>query len=376
MKILFLHSSSDLYGASKILLVITEVLQQRGHTVHVVVSTEGPLPDALRANNIVVHIIPLGILRRKYKTPTGILNRIRVMQKAGKKISALIRELKVDLVYSNTTAVMVGAFAARRTGTRHIWHIHEIIERPKWLQRIIGRLVNRYSDSVIVVSSAVKTSWSECVDPGKMHILYNGIDYESFLHAPDMLRSALDFKEDQLIIGMIGRVHHWKGQDYFLTIAAILRKKYPQLHFLMAGDVFPGNEYLYEKLEALKKEHHLHDCVTDLGYRTDVPALLRGFDIFVLPSTQPDPFPTVILEAMASAKPVVATNLGGAPEMIEDGQSGLLIPPDDAETAACLLETLITDAALRKRMGENARERVLYVFAKQKFADTLIKLVE
>jgi glycosyltransferase involved in cell wall biosynthesis len=375
MNILVLHSSSDLYGASKMLLVITEVLQQRGHTVQVVLSTEGPLSDALRAKQVTVHIIPLGILRRKYMTPAGMLNRAVTLKSAVRKISTLIRKEKIDLVYSNTTAVLAGAMAAKKTHTRHIWHIHEILEQSKWLFRIISGLVKRYSDVVIVVSDAVKTSWSKLVAPEKIHVVYNGIDYTPFLNATGN-EKAKGIPTDKMIIGMIGRVHHWKGQDYFLQIASILIKKYPQLHFVMAGDVFPGNEYLYAKLEAIKKENGLHTCVTDLGYRTDIPELLRSFDIFVLPSTKPDPFPTVILEAMAAARPVAATRMGGAPEMIEDGISGWLIPHDDAGKAASILETLICDTALQTQSGEMARERVLSVFSKQKFADTLIKLVE
>jgi hypothetical protein len=98
MKVLLLHSSSDLYGAGKILLVVTEILQQAGHTPIVVVSGPGPLVDALQAKGISVHLIPLGILRRKYANPSGIRNRIQTLRKAYLSLKQLIQQEKIDLL--------------------------------------------------------------------------------------------------------------------------------------------------------------------------------------------------------------------------------------------------------------------------------------
>lgn len=376
MKILILHGSSDLYGASKILLVTVQTFVKNGHQVTVILTESGPLAHLLTEAGAAVLFIRLGILRRKYKSVSGLLNRIAVLRKAYLSICVLIRQQKFDIVYSNTTAVLAGAFAAKRTRTRHIWHIHEIIESPQWLYRFLGRTLNYYSDTVIAVSEAVAKSWSKYVDAKKIRSVYNGIDYSPFLEKKGNFRAEIHAGDDAVVIGMIGRVHPWKGQGYFLDIAAALKSKFANLRFVMAGDAFPGNEYLYTELAGKIASHGLEKDVTDLGYRNDIPALLQGLDILILPSVLPDPFPTVILEAMASGKPVAATAHGGALEMIEDGVSGILIPVHDASAAAGKLELLIKDSNLRRQIGEAARVRVQEVFSRAAFENKMLKVLQ
>ncbi len=376
MNVLLLHGSSDLYGASKILLYTVAALAKNGHRVTVILTEQGPLGDQLQDAGIEVIFIRLGILRRKYKSIGGITNRLIVLRKAYLAIRQLIKEKNIDTVYTNTTAVLAGAYAARSTGTRHIWHVHEIIERPVWLYRFLGRSLNRYSNTVIVVSESVKKSWLRFVDENKMRRVYNGIDYSAYLEAAGTLRKELSLDDNIVVIGMIARVHPWKGQVYFLEIAAALVRRFSNVRFVMIGDAFPGNEYLYEEIASARKQHNLDAVVYDLGYRTDIPALLQDFDILVLPSVLPDPFPTVILEAMASAKPVVATAHGGATEMIEDGITGVLIPVNDAARAASAMESMIRDKQQRKQMGEAARKKVLAQFSKDAFELNMIKALE
>ena len=376
MNILILHGSSDLYGASKILLVTVCLMKKSGHTPIVVLTEDGPLVKKLQDAGIEVAFIRLGILRRKYKSLSGLLNRLVVLRKAYYAIKRLIRDKQVSLVYSNTTAVLAGAFAARSLKVKHIWHVHEIIESPGWLYRFLGNLLNKYSDVVIVVSHAVQKSWSRFVSAEKLCLIYNGIDYSPYQLPSKKLRTELGVSDDIVIIGMVGRVHFWKGQDYFLQIAAELSKKVSNIRFVMIGDVFPGYEYLYEKLNFMQKQAHIESIVTDLGYRSDVSELMQGFDIFVLPSTAPDPFPTVILEAMASAKPVIATNQGGAVEMVDENNTGLFIELNNPEKASLQVEKLVKNRELRIQMGEAGRQKVLAAFSKEAFENKLIKVLE
>lgn len=376
MNLLILHGSSDLYGASKILLVTVQFLLKKGHRPLVVLGHHGPLADQLIEAGAEVMYLRLGILRRKYKTPLGILNRLSVLINAYRTIKRLIREREIETVYSNTTAVLAGAFAARAMGVKHIWHIHEIIESPKWLSRLLGMLVNRYSHTVIVVSAAVKQHWGQYVKAEKLQLVHNGINYSPYLQPSGKLRRELGVTDDTVVIGMVARVHYWKGQSYFLQIASLLQQQFPHLHFVMIGDAFPGYEYLYEQLSAIITQENLHEKTSDLGYRTDVAELLQGFDILVLPSILPDPFPTVILEAMAAGKPVVATQQGGALEMVENGHTGLWIPVNEARLAAAAMEPLVTDPGLRKLMGEKGRQKVLTQFSLEAFENKLINVFE
>ena len=136
--------------------------------------------------------------------------------------------------------------------------------------------------------------------------------------------------------------------------------------------VFDGFR-MFARLDQLKEAYQLQEVVTDLGYRTDIPDILQALDVFILPSIAPDPFPTVLLEAMASGKPVVASAHGGATEMIEPNQSGVLIPWNDAATAANMMMPLLNEASTRTAMGRGARNRVIKTFSKEAFRIALLK---
>lgn len=386
MKLLILHSSSDLYGASKILLTSLALFKKHGHEAIVVLSAKGELSERLAQMDVPVVYMPLGIIRRKYMNPRGLVNRVQATRQAIKAIKEIIVAEKIELVYSNTTAVLAGAFAAKQLGIKHIWHVHEIIQRPYFLFRGLSYLLKNYADKIVVVSKAVQDHWAKNIPISKILLVYNGIDYSEYgspaaaVEGGSPQGQAADGPRESaaprpLVIGMIGRVHHWKGQDYFLQIAGELIKTNPHLEFIMVGDAFPGNEYLYEKINRLKTELNLVNAVTDLGYRTDIPAILQQLDIFVLPSILPDPFPTVVLEAMASGKAIVATNHGGATEMIEFDKEGLLIPWDNAKAAAEIMKPIIENDAKRKAMGAAAAKKVRVEFSLEAFEERIVKLL-
>lgn len=374
MNVLILHSSSDLYGASKILLIVIQNLINNGFEPTIVLSENGPLVQEIENMGVEVHIIRLGILRRKYFSPKGIINRINVISSSWKKLQPIIHQKKIQTIYSNTTGVLIGAFLARKYKLNHIWHVHEIINDPLLFVKFIGYLLNAYSTKVIVVSESVKNCWQKYVSNEKLIRIYNGIDYSFYIDRPITIKHELNIPEDFLVIGMIGRVHYWKGQDYFLKIAGELCRNNKNLCFVMAGDAFPGYEYLYKKLDDIIKEEKLTEKVYNLGYRTDIANILNSVDIFILPSTLPDPFPTVLLEAMATAKPVAATSHGGSTEMIVDGESGMLIPFDDAIKAAEKIQEIVADKSKREEMGLNARIRVVNNFSLEAFNTAIINL--
>ena len=375
MKILLLHSSSDVYGASKIFLGTVQLLKKRNHDVWVVLSEDGPLVKKLASAGATVLMVRLGILRRKYFNPLGIINRIATLLRARKQLQELIRKERIELVYSNTTGVLAGAFAARNCGVRHIWHVHEIIENPFWLKQLLGHLMNRYAVGIIAVSEAVKQSWESVLPAERITVIQNGIDYSPYLEHEQTLTKELQLPTAAIVIGMVGRVHYWKGQSYFLKLAGQLHQKHPSLHFLLAGDAYPGYEYLYQEMQTQIETLQLSDVVHNLGFREDIPAVMQTIDLLLLPSQQPDPFPTVILEAMASAKPVIATQFGGAVEMIDAGITGDLMPADQVDTAVSVIESWLDKNRLQAA-GEAGRKRVLEKFSLEAWEHKMINYLE
>ncbi|WP_231458853.1 MULTISPECIES: glycosyltransferase family 4 protein [unclassified Pedobacter] len=374
MNILILGASSDLYGGSKILSIVAKILVEGKHRPIVVISETGELVDKLNKLDVEVRIIRLGILRRKYLSIPGILNRINVTGKAWRLLGKLIDDEKINIVYSNTTGVLIGAFLARRKKIKHIWHIHEIITKPKIFTKVLSFLVGQYSDNIIVVSDAVKNHWKKYIQQKPITRIYNGIDTSIYGKSDGLLRQELNLNQSDILIGMIGRVNHWKGQDYFIDIAKLILEKQPDIKFIIAGDAYPGNEHLVDKLINRIKNEQLTASIHYIGYRTDIPNILSSIDIFVLPSTSPDPFPTVILEAMASSKPVVATKHGGACEMIADEITGLLIPFDDAKVSSGKILELIGDKTRINEMGRLAKIRIDAHFSLDSFRKSILNI--
>lgn len=372
MRILFLHSSSDLYGASKIGLQSVDVLQKNGHHCIVVLSAEGPLADAFRARNIPVHILPLGIIRRQYFSIKGILDRIQKWRQGSKALRQLIQQETIDMVYSNTAAVLIGGYVAKKNKIKHIWHIHEIIEKPRWLHAAIAWCMRNWCDQIIIVSKAVSKHWRDAGN--KIERVYNGLPPMNTTDSENY-RKLLNIPKEALVIGMAGRVHYWKGQDYFLDIATALHQLQPDLYFILVGDAFPGYEYLEEKIKTRIAQSSVKESVFYLGYCEEMQQFYSAIDLLVLPSTQPDPLPTVVLEAMSAGKMVVATKQGGALEMIQENETGIFIPLNDPALAAAKIIRHLQRDQLRE-MGQKGKMRVEEHFSLAAFEKNLINVID
>ncbi len=377
MRILLLHSSSDLYGASKIFLQTVTLLRQHGHHCVVVLSNKGSLEQALESVGAEVYIVNLGILRRKYFSITGLFNRLQKWRSATAALNALVRKHEIELVYSNTAAVLIGAWVARKNKLKHVWHIHEIIEQPKLLHQFLGWQMRKGADKLIVVSDAVAKCWeSHLLDKTNLIRIYNGIepiiqpvtiDYRKQLNVPD----------DAIVLGLAGRIHVIKGQPYFLEIAHALKKQhnFSKLHFFIAGDPYPGQEYLLDQMFALIRAYNLEASVHYLGQVDAMSNFYTAIDLLVVASIQPDSLPTVILEAMQYGIPVAATAQGGALEMVQENETGIFIPLDNAAVAAEKIHAILP-ASTRHQMGAAGKERVNTYFSQAAFEKNITAVFE
>lgn len=357
--VLFLQTSSELYGSGKIILQVLRIYREQGLNPVVVMTGKGPLTDLLTEEGFIVKVQNLGILRRKYVNPSGLVNRFNKKLKAFKFLNKLHEEFNFELVYSNTLAVIVGSYWAKKNKIPHIWHIHEILFGPKPLVKLLRSMLDKNTPYPIVVSEAVKRHWEPLLKIAKPEVIHNGIPYEEYLKPFPNVKENLGLPVDKLIVTMIGRINPGKGQLFFLEIAKRVLEIHPHSHFLLVGDPFPGYESIQEEMKTVIEENGMKKSVSDLGFRKDIPEVLAASDIFVLPSILPDSFPTVILEAMASGKPIIATRSGGAEEMVNDGETGFLIPIGDVEKGVEAISELINDPSKIKSFGEAGRQKVL-----------------
>lgn len=377
MRILFLHSSSDVYGASKIFLQTVSIAKNNGHHVVVGLSKKGELEKAFSDLGVPVEIINLGILRRQYFNFKGIVNRYKQWNKAIPVLESIIQSHQINLIYSNTAAVLIGAYIAKRRSIKHIWHIHEIIEKPIFLHRFLSWCFKHYADQLIVVSKAVEKHWQKDIDNNKIKQIYNGIETVQSTSLPSF-RTTLNIPSNALVIGMAARIHYWKGQSYFVDIANALleiENSTAPLYFLIAGDPYTGYEYLLDQL--MKQIHQLKrkDQIIYLGFVKEMDVFYRSIDLLILPSQLPDPLPTVILEAMQYQIPVVATKQGGAMEMVIENETGIFIPLNNALEAAQKIYAILPEK-IRLSMGLKGKKRVDEHFSQASFEKNILALLD
>ncbi len=201
--------------------------------------------------------------------------------------------------------------------------------------------------------------------------IYNGIDPRLFAGPDGDLREPLPALEPGApLVGAIGRLHPIKGHAYLVAAWPEVLREEPRARLLLAGPAWPHQR---EAIERCVREAGCEGRVHLLGLRRDVPALLRRLDLVVVPSLA-EGFANVVLEAGAAGLPVVATRVGGNPEAIEEGRTGLLVPPRDPGALAGAILALLADAGLRRRMGEQARRRVTTLFPVQEMVASYDRL--
>ena len=381
MSTLFIHGSADLYGSAKILLQIVKVCVREKEDVVVILPHHGTLVKELEDLGIDVCIVNVGVLRRRYFTPWGILGRVMLWLSATYKITRLIKRYSVSTIYINSANVILGPILKWLTGLPLIWHLHEIVENPSILKYFLVRLIEK-SNQVIAVSDATRDFWMKQSTKLNIHLLHNGIPTSDFKHAVSLNDSEFPFTlkntNNAILIAMVGRVQPWKGQAYFLNIMKSffdeMKVSELNVYAIMVGDAYPGYEYYVAELKQSIVDNELGDKVFYIGYRRDIPAILASIDLLVLPSLLPDPLPTVVLEAMASGKPVLATLQGGASEMILEGETGAFMPLDDHKKAAETLRSVLLNTEKMREMGQKGNQRVNEYFSLEAFESNWLKL--
>lgn len=358
--ILFFHAGAELYGADKILHILAKGLVERQWTVLVVLPWDGELRAPLEAAGTKVFILNHGVLRRKYFTPCGLLDRLYKIVMVSRAMARIAREHDVALIHTNTSVVMAGALTAKLAKLPHVWHIHEITTRPRAVWRTLSWLIPRLADRVVCVSNAVLAHLivGNKANAARGVVLYNGIaPMVAASEAREQFRTELAAAPDDVVVGMVGRVNNWKGQMALAEAAELVISRCPKVKFVFVGGTFAGDEHMMKALRDRVSSSTLASKVTVLEFRNDVAAIMAALDIFVLPSIQPDPLPTVVLEAMSIGCAVVGFAHGGVCEMTVHDDTGLLVPPCDINALARAIEDLATDDGKRRRFGVAGKER-------------------
>jgi len=380
INILYLHAGAEMYGADKILLQLVSSIDKSRFNPIVVLPNNGILVNELKKKGVTTCVIDYPILRRKYLNFRGIMHYIASYSLSCKKIKDFLQErnIKIDIIHVNTTAVLEGVLLKKMLNAKLIWHVHEILLKPKFVVNFISYLIGKNSDKCVAVSKAVKGNLlhSKFINESQVEVIYNGVDSNYFTpeNNSDYLYNDLKVPKKALKVGMIGRINSWKGQEDFVRAISPLLDRFPNLFAIIVGSAFEGEEWRTRDLVTKIKNEKNFDRIIFSEFREDNAKIHNFFDVFVLPSTSPDPLPTVVLESMASGKPIVGYDHGGIQEMVSDKLNGYLVQPLDVKALGDKIELLLNSPEKRERMGKESRERQNSLFSLNSFVSSFEKL--
>jgi len=364
-RILLVHSADEAYGSDRVLVSVAKYLCQTHAQVRALLpddTTPGWLTDRLTEMGVEVRRGPLAVARRRYLNTGNLAKYVIGVSRARRFVKTQINAFDPEVVYLNTSALIVGALLGRRHRWSMIWHVHEIIQHPRWLARLFRRLPLT-ADQVVAVSDAVvRHLRGNAGPPARVTLLRNGIASRA-LHAKPSL--------PPLRVCFAGRLSEWKGYQVFLDAAIELAAHGEPIDFVIAGDPLPNEEWRIEEIQSAVASRGLSGRIRAVGFHPNIPELFDSVHVVVVPSILPDPLPTVVLEGMRSGSVVIAARHGGAVEMIEEGVSGFLLTPGDAESLQRAILRVLADPGLIDDIGLAASTRVASEFTTEVFWQNL-----
>ncbi len=298
---------------------------------------------------------------------TVALNRVRYHRFTPGIVRDLYRLMKQKNIHIVRThryrANLYGRLAALLSGVPvKIISLHDNYRKDLRLERrIVNKILLKATDKIVAVSESIRKDIIKYdgIDSSKILVIPNGIDTERFNPEGNFadIRKGFSIKESDIVLGFIGRVVPAKGLEYLIDALPFLKKEFKNIKLLITGE---GSTM--ERLKKKAKENNVHDSIIFTGKRRDIPDILSCTDIFVMPSVA-EGLPNALLEAMAMGKPIVATEVGGIPEVIKNRHSGFLVPPRNPEALATAIKDLISNEQLAAKMGQAARHIVLDNFS-------------
>jgi glycosyltransferase involved in cell wall biosynthesis len=323
----------------------------------------GPLVNRAAALGVAVHTVPMGRLRRSTHALLDWL--------AGTwAVAHRVREIGAVLLIANTVrTALYAAPAARLARVPFVWHMRDFWlseARPHrlWADKL-GKQLLCASATRVIANSYATAAHLPC--RSKVVVIHNGIEVERFDPALNgrLSREQHGIPTSAPLVGTVGRLRPWKGQDCFLRALARVRQAIPNVWgLIVGGSPFGVQDDYPTRLRRVAADLGLNDCVAFTGQLPDPRSAMAAMDLFVHPG-DPEPFGLVNLEAMAMGKPIVAFAHGALPEIVADGETGLLIPSGGETGLAEAVITLLGDPARRARMGQAGRTRVVRHFAAQ-----------
>ncbi len=372
MRVLYVNHTSRISGAELSLLALLDALPSDIEPM--VACPDGPLSRRVSERGIEVHRIrgTDGSLRlHPIRTPQALLE----MAGATVQVRRIATATKADLIHANSIRAGLVATAAGRLGGPPVAvHVRDCLPEGGVTQATL-QVITR-ADALIANSEYTRATLGR--GAGDADVIYNSVDVEKFAEheiSKAEARTDLGVDGDGPVLAVIAQITPWKGQDDAISVASALRESHPGLRLLLVGSAkfdsastrYDNRAYL-ASLEGQVDRLGLGDVVRFVGERDDIPRVLRGIDLLLVPSWE-EPFGRSVIEAMASSVPVAATDVGGPPEILAAG--GITLPPRSPDVWAREIDPLLADPAAMAQMGVRGQAEAASRFGLQTHADAV-----
>ncbi|MCF8095116.1 MAG: glycosyltransferase family 4 protein [Desulfobacteraceae bacterium] len=366
MKILEIILHNHLGGISQRAITVADGMAERGLVTHFLLPKEsGDVHEVARDKNFFVHQIYMP--RPNPRKPLNSILWMVMLPINTLQIRSIIRRYAIDAIHVNGLINIPGFIASKLCNIPLIWHLAATSLYPKWVVRLFRPMLKKAS-VIVCIAEAVRDYFLGCsLSEYNWRVVHEPVDIENFSNlGSGSFRKEFGFSLDTFIIVTVANITPWKGILCAIQAMNQLSQKHKNVHYVIVGEILETQKYYYTKLRKEVEIRKLQDYVTFAGKRSDICNILNEADVFLLPSLS-EGTPISILEAMAMRVPVVATNVGGIPEQINQNVSGQLVKPNAPEEITIAIDRLISEPGLAKEHIDNAYEKVCKEFSLSRF---------
>jgi len=378
-RVALVQHAASLTGSSFSALMLAEGLREGGAEVEVVLGLPGPFADRFRGEGFRVQ-------RRFHRNWLRTRHPLRFARNVGEQVrpalslTRLLAAQGAEVVYVNTAVSLAGALAGRLLGLPVVWHLRELFDdvggelrTPPSCRGAVGRVFRGLADRVVVNSSAVAANLLGATGSCGAVVVPNAVE-ANFFTPPSAAAARVDLglSLEDTVIGVPGSLRPMKGHPFFFRAVAPILRSRADLVVAVSGT---GEAPYVREVRALCEELGLTDRVRFLGDQPDMRSFYAACDVVCVPSVA-EPFGRTVIEAFAAGVPIVATEVGGIPETLEHGRTGLLVPYGDEAALRDALTRLLDDGSLRQRLADAAQDRAAAEFPASRYKARLRDVVE
>lgn len=385
MRVAFITHYTEFYGANRSLLNLIDGLKKYGVSAYVVSPREGELTKVLRNRGVPVAIIPIRWWMSKPPSSNGHLKLIgqyirwrrNVLKRLYENLlvlPALVRQLrawKIDVIYTNSSVIPIGAIASKWLRLPHIWHLREFGKLHYGLQHDWGTIVFKRvigsADALIAISEAIRAHLLSGMSNQRIHVIYNGVASEADFDRLYDLVQAQPNRQQPYTFALVGLIHPNKGQETAIRALAVAARQYPDIRLLIVG----GGDV--DQLKQLANESGIEDKVEFWGYVQEPYTAYLAADA-VLMCSKYEAMGRVTVEAMSARRPVIGYDDGGTSEIIEHEHTGLLYRGGPEMLAACMMR-FTENPEWACKLGENGWHDARSKFSTEAYAESIYRVL-